>query len=384
MVGDIEISPQDFSASLDPEQRIAKCLSCHGHQAGGDIDFGPDVRFGTPALRGMRENYLRESLVAYQAGTRRHKEMSPISAMLDEETMNFMARSFAAYPASPMKSADELTALAGNDALFRQGQTIARQGFSQHGVPACMSCHGPLGEGSAVGPRLAGQNAMYIESQLKAFASGSRQTDHSAPMQPVAAGLADDDIKAVAHYYESVSVISVVANSGHTVSRTGLILNNAFSVSFDSEFNPQDSDNFTWFDYRLDIPLADRLTHSIGKQKEPISLPRLMTLTWNPMQERAAVVNAMLASRNIGVSFSGNTFNENAKQYTGRVTWLLMLSGDERNLIHVAVAVRHHDAKNGLRYKAVPEVKDAPLFVDTGLFAADSAPAAVWNPSMLR
>ena len=164
--------------------------------------------------------------------------------------------------------------------------------------------------------------------------------------------------------------------------------------SFDSEFDPQDSDNFKWFDYRLDIPLADRLTLSIGKQKEPISLPRLMTLTWNPMQERAAVENAMLASRNIGVSLSGNAFSErvtwaagmfnnwidtdysfskNARQYTGRVTWLPMLSNDETNLIHVAVAVRHDDARNGLRYKAVPEVTDAPLFVDTGLFAADSA-----------
>jgi phosphate-selective porin OprO/OprP len=164
--------------------------------------------------------------------------------------------------------------------------------------------------------------------------------------------------------------------------------------SFDSEFAPQDSDNFKWFDYRLDIPLADRLTLSIGKQKEPISLPRLMTLTWNPIQERAAVENAMLASRNIGVSLSGNafservtwaagmfnnwidsdySFSENARQYTGRVTWLPMLSNDETNLIHVAVAVRHDDTRNGLRYKAVPEVTDAPLFVDTGLFAADSA-----------
>ena len=205
MVGDIEIHPQDFSANLDSEQRIAKCLSCHGHQAGGDIDFGPDVRFGTPALRGMTEQYLKESLNAYQTGTRTHKEMSAISAMLDEETMNFMARSFAAYLAPPMKSADDLAALAENDALFHHGQTIARRGISEHGIPACIACHGPLGEGSTVGPRLAGQNVMYIESQFKAFASGSRQTDHSAPMQPVAAGLTDDDIKAVAHYYESVS-----------------------------------------------------------------------------------------------------------------------------------------------------------------------------------
>ena len=211
MVGDIEINPQDFSANLDSEQRIAKCLSCHGHQAGGDIDFGPDVRFGTPALRGMGEQYLKESLNDYKTGTRTHKEMSVISAILDEETMNFMAYSFAAYSAPPMKSASELTALAEKDALFRQGQTIARQGISQQGVPACIFCHGPLGEGSATGPRLAGQNVMYIQNQFKAFASGSRQTAQSALMQPVVTGLTDDDIKAVAHYYEAVSESPVVA-----------------------------------------------------------------------------------------------------------------------------------------------------------------------------
>ena len=153
----------------------------------------------------MTEQYLKESLIAYQTGTRVHEEMSAISAMLDEETMNFMAHTFAAYLPPPMKPADDLAALAEQDALFRHGQTIARQGISRHGIPACMACHGPLGEGSAVGPRLAGQNVMYIESQFEAFASGSRQTDHSAPMQPVAAGLTHDDIKAVAHYYESVS-----------------------------------------------------------------------------------------------------------------------------------------------------------------------------------
>ena len=207
MVGDIEISPQDFSADLDSEQRIAKCLSCHGPHAGGDIDFGPDVRFGTPALRGMGEQYLSESLNAFQTGARKHKEMSVISAMLDEETIIFMARAFAAYLPPPMKLADELAALAEKDDLFRRGQTIARQGIPEHGIPACMACHGPLGKGSAVGPRLAGQNAMYVESQFKAFASGSRQTAHSALMQPVVAGLTDDDIRAVAHYYESVSEI---------------------------------------------------------------------------------------------------------------------------------------------------------------------------------
>jgi cytochrome c553 len=46
---------------------------------------------------------------------------------------------------------------------------------------------------------------MYIESQFRAFANGSRQTIQSAVMQPVVAGMTDNDVKAVAHYYESVS-----------------------------------------------------------------------------------------------------------------------------------------------------------------------------------
>jgi len=164
--------------------------------------------------------------------------------------------------------------------------------------------------------------------------------------------------------------------------------------SFDSEFHPSESSSISWFDYRLDIPLTKRMTISIGKQKEPISLPRLMTLTWNPLQERAAAENALMTSRNIGISLSGNAFDErvtwaggafnnwidsgesfsdNANQFVGRATWLPMLSRDESNLIHLGVGVRYDNAKQGLHYKAVPEVRDAPLFVDTGLFDAESS-----------
>jgi cytochrome c553 len=47
--------------------------------------------------------------------------------------------------------------------------------------------------------------AEHIESQFKAFASGSRKTVQSAVMQPVVAGLTDNDVRAVSYYYESVS-----------------------------------------------------------------------------------------------------------------------------------------------------------------------------------
>ena len=164
--------------------------------------------------------------------------------------------------------------------------------------------------------------------------------------------------------------------------------------SFDADFDEDDSDAFSWFDYRVDIPLANRLTLSIGKQKEPISLPRLMTLTWNPMQERTAAEGAMLTSRNTGIALSGYTldervtwaggvynnwidsgesFSDNANQYVGRITWLPVSPDDEGTLIHLGLGVRYDDAKQGLRYKSVPEVRDAPLFVDTGLFDANSS-----------
>ena len=204
-VGDIEIDPRDFSADRDPQTRLAPCLACHGAQAGGDIDFGPDVRFGTPALRGLEADYLEESLIAYKTGSRQHEEMRVIAAMLDEATIGFMARSLAAFPAAPLKSADDLAVLAAQDSLFRQGQAIAREGLPEKEVPACMDCHGAMGEGDAdLGPRLAGQNGLYIRQQFAAYADGTRQTEQAVVMQPVAAGLSGDDVEAVAHYYEQL------------------------------------------------------------------------------------------------------------------------------------------------------------------------------------
>ena len=214
-VGDIEISPEDFSAARDPEERVAKCLACHGERAGGDIDFGPDVHFGTPALRGMREDYLRDALTAYRDGTRQHGEMSAVAGLLDDETIEFMAGVFSAYAPPPMRPASDLTALAAGHPLFSKGRAIAQKGVSQRGVPPCLACHGPLGEGSAAGPRLAGQNAIYVRSQFEAFRNGSRRTAMSAVMQPVAAGLTPEDIEAIAHYYERVQQPDLKGDGAH-------------------------------------------------------------------------------------------------------------------------------------------------------------------------
>ena len=73
----------------------------------------------------------------------------------------------------------------------------------------CVACHGANGitppNFAAMGyPNLAGQNAKYIEAQLKAFKAGQRTGGMSAVMAPMAAPLTDADIANLAAYYESL------------------------------------------------------------------------------------------------------------------------------------------------------------------------------------
>ncbi|WP_373048521.1 c-type cytochrome [Vulgatibacter sp.] len=75
--------------------------------------------------------------------------------------------------------------------------------LGKHELPAavaqsCARCHGREGEGASAFPRLAGQRAVYLAASLAAYAEGTR---HSGIMQPVAAGLSEEQIAALARYY---------------------------------------------------------------------------------------------------------------------------------------------------------------------------------------
>jgi|GEM_PF-818609 len=164
--------------------------------------------------------------------------------------------------------------------------------------------------------------------------------------------------------------------------------------AFDKGYDTDTTDNISFFDWRLDIPTFANTTLSIGKQKEPISMERLMSMTFLPMQERSVASDALLASRNVGVVLSGNglaekltwaggifndwldddgSISENATQLVGRTTYLPYLSEDEDELIHLAFALRYNDAKEGLHYASEPEFNQSAVFVDTGDIDADSS-----------
>jgi len=164
--------------------------------------------------------------------------------------------------------------------------------------------------------------------------------------------------------------------------------------AFDKGFELEQQDDFTMFDYRLDIPVFENASLSIGNQKEPISMERIMSMVQISMQERSSVSDAFLPSRNFGVvisgtardqrmSWAGGAFNnwvnsrggigDNATQTIGRVTWLPFVSEDESNLLHLGLGLRHSNGKSGIHFRTEPEFNKSPTFVDTDLIDANDS-----------
>lgn len=68
----------------------------------------------------------------------------------------------------------------------------------------CIACHGKdaMGKKATRAPRLAGQNAWYIEDQLKLFKSKKRKGGRATMMYSVARKLSEQDMKDLAEYLE--------------------------------------------------------------------------------------------------------------------------------------------------------------------------------------
>jgi cytochrome c553 len=167
------------------EAKQAMCTACHG------LD-GKSVSVSAPVLAGQQKAYLVAQLTAFRDHSRADHDASafmwPMAASLDDPAIDSLATHFSAL--APLKGASPVGDVSG-------GKTIFEKGVTEHGVPACASCHGDKGQGVATFPRLAGQHADYLATQLAAFADGSRA---NAVMGPMARNLSPDEGRRVADY----------------------------------------------------------------------------------------------------------------------------------------------------------------------------------------
>ena len=140
---------------------VERCARCHGGNG-----LGRDGA-AFPRLAGQSPEFMRQALRAYARRERYSGIMGPIAASLDEGQISASAEHFARLPSASIASAD--------DAAAQRGAEIVAQGIPRQDVPACARCHDSSGaEHNPAYPKLGGQFAEYLESQLALFADGKR------------------------------------------------------------------------------------------------------------------------------------------------------------------------------------------------------------------
>lgn len=171
-------------------QGAPACISCHGTQGEGN------AASGYPRLAGLPVAYLRAQLRAFATGQRKNPLMAPIAKLLQPDEAQAVTAYFAGLPLS--KAATGAPASGPGAALAREGRWSAQ-------IPACVDCHGPGGIGVGTRfPPLAGQPALYLEAQLKAWRQGTRPPGPLGLMQAVARRLKPADIPAVAQWFAAL------------------------------------------------------------------------------------------------------------------------------------------------------------------------------------
>jgi cytochrome c553 len=181
-------------AAGDPaagKEKSASCAACHG------VD-GNSVNPEWPKLAGQHAGYIVKQLTYFKDGERVNETMKGMASNLTEQDREDLAAYF---------SSQKVKIGVADPSLVELGQKIYRSGNASSGIAPCMGCHGPDGAGNPAAnyPALRGQNAKYVENQLRGFANGQRQNENAKKMmQILASRMTDREIRAVASYIQGL------------------------------------------------------------------------------------------------------------------------------------------------------------------------------------
>jgi len=192
------------SASRQPDTKHGAVIVAQGTAAGAPpcaqchaFNGVSDASGAFPRLAGQSAYYLAAQLRDFASGVRASAIMSRIAKALSPDDIADVTAYFASIkaPFLPLK--------AGNRSLVKRGEELAKAGGPER--LHCDNCHGPSGYGEPpVVPYLAGQYAHYIAFTLQMWQKGFRKNSPDA-MALIAKKLDDQDIFAVAAYYQQVS-----------------------------------------------------------------------------------------------------------------------------------------------------------------------------------
>jgi cytochrome c553 len=173
-------------AELSRARKIVagSCFLCHGMQGESATEL-------FPRLAAQNANYIAKQLANFKSGERKSEVMPRMVGALTPEDMRALGLYFSRQPSPPHPPADTR--------LAAQGMVVYRQGGAATEVAACTGCHGERGHGTESLPRLAGQVASYLATQLRNFGARVRTNDN-AVMHTIAAKMTEAEMLAVAEY----------------------------------------------------------------------------------------------------------------------------------------------------------------------------------------
>jgi cytochrome c553 len=173
------------------EAKIAYCKTCHGVSGQGFRGSFP-----MPRLAGQQPEYLANQLQAFIDRRRTNPVMFNVAHVLSPAMLKGLADHFRDLNPKPLGGASK--------ELVAAGKKIYEEGVPSAEVPPCTTCHGPDAKGADAFPRLAGQLNDYLAKKLlnwsKERGQDPAKPDNSAIMQPIAHGLTEDQVNAVAAY----------------------------------------------------------------------------------------------------------------------------------------------------------------------------------------
>lgn len=175
------------------EGKAGMCASCHGLDGNSTVAMWPK-------LAGQHEAYLERQITLIKSGARPVPEMTGFVAALTEQDIADLAAYYSSKQPAPAVA---------DPALVAQGERLYRAGNPETGIPACMACHGPAGEGNPLSgyPALAGQHATYIAKMLNGFKSGTTWGEDDASskvMAEVSTLISSGEIEAVSSYIQGL------------------------------------------------------------------------------------------------------------------------------------------------------------------------------------
>ncbi len=174
------------------------CARCHGRDgfANGNVHI--------PRLDTLSAAYIAATLQAYRSGARQSGIMQQAASQLDDARIAGLADNIAGLRPDAPRSY-ETSGL--DEELVARGGQIANGGDEKANIPSCASCHGPAKEPKSDRfPPLAGQSAEFLFNQLALWRSGNRGgTDRAVLMHEAVPALSEDDTRALAQYYASLS-----------------------------------------------------------------------------------------------------------------------------------------------------------------------------------